>query len=80
MSFRFTIFQNYPIENNTEFDALLNSIETEQALFFLIEAVKYANRNNIYSMNETELISKCIRKLYSPNNPVENVENKKRDD
>jgi hypothetical protein len=76
MSNRFKIFQNYPIENNTEFELLLSSIEHEQALFFLIEAVKYANINNVYSLSETELISKCIRKLYLPPNTDEN---KKRD-
>ena len=78
MSNRFKIFQNYPIENNTEFELLLSSIEKEQALFFLIEAVKYANMNNVYTMSETELLSKCIRKLYSP--PENFNEHKKRDE
>jgi hypothetical protein len=80
MSIRFTIFQNYPIENDTEFEILLSSIEKEQALFFLIEAVKHANNNNVYSMSETELISRCVRKLYSPNKPNETINNKKRDE
>ena len=78
MSNRFKIFQNYPIENNTEFELLLSSIEKEQALFFLIEAVKYANTNNVYTMSETELLSKCIRKLNSP--PEDFNEHKKRDE
>ncbi len=79
MSNRFKIFQNYPIENNVEFELLLSSIEHEQALFFLIEAVKYANANNTYTMSETELISKCIRKLYSPTKSNTD-EHKKRDE
>ena len=79
MSNRFKIFQNYPIENNVEFELLLSSVEKEQALFFLIEAVKYANSNNVYTMSETELISKCIRTLYSP--PIKkSEEHKKRDE
>ena len=77
MSNRFKIFQNYQIENNTEFEMLLSSIEKNQALFFLIEAVRYANDNNMFSMEETELISKCIRKLHTPS---ENNDEKKRDD
>ena len=79
MSNRFKIFQSYPIENNIEFEILLSSIEKEQALFFLVEAVKYANANNVYTMSETELLSKCIRKLHSPKTE-ENIEHKKRDE
>lgn len=75
MSNRFKIFQNYPIENNIEFDLLLSSIENEQALFFLIESIKYAHDNGLYTMEEVELLSKCIRKLQS--HPTVN---EKRDD
>lgn len=75
MSNRFKIFQNYPIESNVEFDLLLSSIENEQALFFVIESIKYAHANGLYTMEEVELLSKCIRKLQS--HPTVN---EKRDD
>jgi len=75
---RFNIFEKYPIENNIEFEMLLSTIEKEQSLFYLIESVKYANNCGVFSMEETELISKCIRKLHEPPKTIiETDENKK---
>ena len=67
-----TLFGSFNINNYTELDKLVSSIEKEQAIFFLIEAAKYANNSGVFSMNETEIISKSIRKLFEKPNNIEN--------
>jgi len=37
--------------------------DKEQAVFLLVQAVKYAYHNGIYSLGESEIISKSIRVL-----------------
>lgn len=53
----------YSIEDLTKF---INNLTHDQALYCLIECVKFSHRHNIFSMEETELISKSIRLLTTP--------------
>ena len=75
----YNIFDIFKFKNDEEFQALLDSLNKEQSIYFLINSVKHANRQGVYTLEESELISKCIRKLYSPNENQSDV-NEKRDE
>ena len=57
------LFNIIPIHNQEHLDTILNTIDKEQAIFYLVQAVKYAYQQGSYSIGETEVISKCIRML-----------------
>jgi hypothetical protein len=44
----------------------ISNLTNEQALYCLIECVRFSHRHNIFSLEETELISKSIRLLTLP--------------
>lgn len=71
------LFDILNFSTNEEFDQILNSLGHEQSLFFITLAVKSAFNRNAFSMEETELLSKCLRVLQTPSQ--ENTENKKGD-
>ncbi len=75
----FKLFSSFDFHNNEEFQSILNTLNKEQSIFFLINSVKYAHRQGIYTLEEAELISNCIRTLYSPDKDTE-VINEKRDE
>ena len=75
----YKIFNIFTFKNDEEFQTLLDSLNKEQSIYFLINSVRYAHSNGLYSLEESELISKCIRKLYSPNETQSDV-NEKRDE
>lgn len=72
------IFDIINMSSNEEFDQLLHSLSHEQSLFFITLAVKSAYNRNCFTMEETELISKCLRVLQTVPKE-ENTENKKGD-
>jgi hypothetical protein len=51
-----------------DLDRFIKELNDEQALYCIIEAVKVAHQKSIYTMEETELISKAIRVLTTPPN------------
>ena len=75
----YNIFDIFKFKNDEEFQTLLDSLNKEQSIYFLINSVKHANRQGVFTLEESELISKCIRKLYSPNESQSDV-NEKRDE
>lgn len=71
------LFDILSYSNNEELDQILSSLGQEQSLFFMTLAVKSAFNRNAFTMEETELISKCLRVLQSQSNEI--TENKKGD-
>lgn len=71
------IFDILNYSSNEEFDQILNNLGHEQSLFFMTLAIKSAYNRNTFSMEESELISKCLRVLQTPNQEI--TENKKGD-
>ena len=73
-----TLFGTYQISNLKEFETMCNSIDKEQAIYFLVQSVNYAHKRGVFNLEECEIISKSIRKLYLPSPKIE--QNEKRDE
>ena len=71
------LFDILNYSSNEELDQILNNLGHEQSLFFMTLAIKSAYNRNVFSMEETELVSKCLRVLQTPSQ--ETYENKKGD-
>jgi hypothetical protein len=59
----FNLFEEIAIHKPEDVDNLIDNLSEEQAKFMLIRAVQMAYRNGIYSLAESELISKSLRIL-----------------
>jgi hypothetical protein len=60
-----TIFDSIQLDKDPKLiNELLLEMNFEQAIFILVEAVKNAHKHGVYSLLESELISKSIRKIY----------------
>jgi hypothetical protein len=57
------LFNSVPLLTETHLETLLETLDKERSIYLLIQAVKYAYHSGIYSIGETEVISKCIRVL-----------------
>ena len=53
----------YSIE---DFDKFVSNLNNEQSSYCLIQAVQYAYSKNLFSLEESEVISKSIRTLSLP--------------
>jgi hypothetical protein len=59
----FNLFEEIAIYKPEDVDNLIDNLSEEQAKFMLIRAVQMAYRNGLYSLAESELISKSLRIL-----------------
>lgn len=57
------LFGSVDLLTKEHLDMILQSMNTDQALFFLVESIKLAYKNNVYTIGEVEVISKSIRVL-----------------
>jgi hypothetical protein len=57
------LFNSIPILNEDHLEVILQTMDKDTSIYFLIRAVKYAHESGTYSLGETEVISKCIRIL-----------------
>ena len=57
------LFEEVAIYNPEDIDNLIDGLTEEQAKFMLVRAVQMAYRNGLYSLTESELISKSLRML-----------------
>jgi hypothetical protein len=57
------LFESVPLNNEDHLEIILNTMNKETATYFVVQAVKYAYHNNLYSIGEAEVISKAIRVL-----------------
>jgi hypothetical protein len=57
------LFNSIPLLTEDHIQTLLDVMDKEQAIYLLIQAVKHAYHNGIYSLAESEIISKSIRIL-----------------
>jgi hypothetical protein len=58
------LFGSLEIETPDTISTLVDSMTKDQALFLLTESVKFAYKRGVYSLLESEVISRCVRKLY----------------
>jgi DNA helicase HerA-like ATPase len=57
------LFEDVAIYKPEDIDNLIDSLTEEQAKFMLIRAVQMAYKNGLYSLAESELVSKSLRTL-----------------
>jgi GTP:adenosylcobinamide-phosphate guanylyltransferase len=57
------LFEDVAIYKPEDIDNLIDSLTEEQAKFMLIRAVQMAYKNGLYSLTESELVSKSLRTL-----------------
>jgi len=57
------LFNTIPLLNEDHLDVLLQTMDKEHSTYLLVQAVRYAHESGVYSLGESEVISKCIRVL-----------------
>ena len=57
------LFEDIAIYDTKDIDTLIDGLTEEQAKFMLIRAVQMAYKNGIYSLTESEIVSKSLRAL-----------------
>jgi hypothetical protein len=57
------LFKTVPLYSEEHLEVILQTINKESANFFMIQAVKHAFDSGVYTIGETEILSKCIRLL-----------------
>jgi hypothetical protein len=65
------LFDFLQCNSNDELNKLINSIEKEQSLFYITQAVKSAYKRGCFSLEESEIISKSLRVLSTPDKKEE---------
>jgi hypothetical protein len=51
------------LNSKEDYDKLIDGLTPEQSYLILIQATQYAYKNGVFSMPESELISKAIRTI-----------------
>ena len=62
------LFNTVPLKDEEHLDVILQTMNEHNATYLLIQAVSHAYHSGVYSLGESEVISKCIRVLN--NRPV----------
>ncbi len=57
------LFEDIAIYKPEDIDNLIDNLSEEQAKFMLIRAVQMAYKNGLYSLTESEIVSKSLRTL-----------------
>ena len=57
------LFEEVEIYKPEDIENLIDGLTVEQAKFMLVRAVQMAYRNGLYSLTESEIISKSLRML-----------------
>lgn len=65
------LFDFLQCNSNEELEKIINSIEKEQSLFYLIQSVKSAYKRGCFTLEESEIISKSLRVLSTPEKNTE---------
>ena len=57
------LFEEIAIYKPEDIENLIENLTSEQAKYMLVKAVQMAYKNGVYSLTESELVSKSLRKL-----------------
>lgn len=66
------IFGSLEVESTEVLNNLIDNLSKEQSIFFLTESLKYAYNKGIFTLLESEILSKSLRKLYEPEGSKDN--------
>jgi hypothetical protein len=68
------LFKTIPLYNEGHIELILQTMDTDSAILMLVQAVKQAYDSGVYSIGETEVISKAIRVLNKKEESVKTEE------
>jgi len=57
------LFNTVPLIDENHLETILNTMDKNSATYLLVQAVKHAYHSGVYSLGESEVISKCIRTI-----------------
>jgi hypothetical protein len=57
------LFGSIAVYKPEDVDLLLEHITFEQSFFYVMQAIQFAHHSNLFSLQESELISKSLRVL-----------------
>jgi hypothetical protein len=60
------LFDSVAYYQPEDIQLLVDNLSYEQSLFMISQALEYAHKNGLYSLQESELISKSLRGLVLP--------------
>jgi hypothetical protein len=57
------LFGSIAIYKTEDVDSLIDNMNFEQSFFYVMQALQYCHNSNVFSLQESELISKSLRIL-----------------
>ena len=57
------LFNKITLQNENHLDVLLDTMDRERAIYLLVESVNHCHNMGVFTLGESEVISKCIRVL-----------------
>lgn len=57
------LFNTIPLVSEDHLNMVLQAMDKNEATYILVQAVKYAYDNGVYSLGESEVLSKAIRTI-----------------
>jgi hypothetical protein len=57
------LFNSIPLYTENHLDTLIDVMDKDQSIYFLIQAVSHAYHSGVYTIGESEIISKAIRTI-----------------
>ena len=60
-----TIFGSIAYYNENQLNELIDNMNFEQSLFYVIQALDYAYKSGVFTLKESEIVSKSMRVLTS---------------
>lgn len=55
------LFNSIPLYTESHLDVMIDTMDKEQSIYYLIQAVSHAYHSGVYTIGESEIISKAIR-------------------
>jgi hypothetical protein len=57
------LFNSIPLYTESHLDVMIDTMDKEQSIYYLIQAVSHAYHSGLYTIGESEIISKAIRTI-----------------
>lgn len=57
------LFGTVDLYSEEHLELILSTMTKDQSVFFMVEAIKHAYRKGVYTIGESEVISKSIRTI-----------------
>jgi hypothetical protein len=57
------LFNSIPLYTESHLDVMIDTMDKEQSTYYLIQAVSHAYHSGLYTIGESEIISKAIRTI-----------------